>query len=36
MNHPDGGQHVQEKLVFNVVFSQGQDGAGLVRRKDEP
>jgi len=36
VNHPDGGQHVPGKLVFNEVFSQGQGGAGLVRRKDEP
>jgi len=36
VNHPGGGQHVQEKLVLDKVFSQGQEGAGLVLGKEEP
>ena len=36
MNLPDGGQHVQEKLVLERVLSQCQEGAGLVLGKEEP
>ena len=36
VNHPDGGQHKRLRLVLVKGFNQGQDGVGLVRRKDEP
>ncbi|MCX5948717.1 MAG: hypothetical protein NTY67_11215 [Cyanobacteria bacterium] len=36
VNQLEGGKHVQARLVLKEIFTQGQDGAEMVLRKDEP
>lgn len=36
VNQLEGGKHVPARLVLKEIFTQGQDGAEMVLRKDEP